>query len=108
MTDILAEVIARSRAGKRAAIPSVCSAHPEVIEASLRLARIRLALADRSSGGLAALVAGLLIVLVLASFLEDAGLLDLLLEAPQRLIQRLVLSYLNLSQTVHPFLQSKM
>ena len=39
MTDILAEVIARSRAGKRAAIPSVCSAHPEVIEASLRLAR---------------------------------------------------------------------
>jgi len=42
---------------------------------------------------------------VLTSFLENAGLLDLLLEAPQRLIQGLVLPYLNLSQTVHPFLQ---
>jgi D-tagatose-1,6-bisphosphate aldolase subunit GatZ/KbaZ len=39
MTDILRDVIARSHAGERAAIPSVCSAHPEVIEASLRLAR---------------------------------------------------------------------
>lgn len=39
MTDILLDVIARNRAGERAAIPSVCSAHPEVIEASLRLAR---------------------------------------------------------------------
>lgn len=39
MTDVLLDVIARSRAGERAAIPSVCSAHPEVLEASLRLAR---------------------------------------------------------------------
>lgn len=39
MSDILQGVIARNRAGQRAAIPSVCSAHPEVIEASLRLAR---------------------------------------------------------------------
>ena len=41
MADVLGEVIARSRRGERAAIPSVCSAHPEVIEASLRLARAR-------------------------------------------------------------------
>jgi D-tagatose-1,6-bisphosphate aldolase subunit GatZ/KbaZ len=39
MSAILQDVIARSRAGEPAAIPSVCSAHPEVIEASLRLAR---------------------------------------------------------------------
>lgn len=39
MSAILEDVIARSRAGEAAAIPSVCSAHPEVIEASLRLAR---------------------------------------------------------------------
>lgn len=39
MSAILLDVIARNRAGARAAIPSVCSAHPEVIEASLRLAR---------------------------------------------------------------------
>lgn len=39
MSAPLLDVIARSRAGARAAIPSVCSAHPEVIEASLRLAR---------------------------------------------------------------------
>jgi D-tagatose-1,6-bisphosphate aldolase subunit GatZ/KbaZ len=37
--SILLDVVARSRRGERAAIPSVCSAHPEVIEASLRLAR---------------------------------------------------------------------
>ncbi|MCC2670239.1 MAG: hypothetical protein K0Q72_2710 [Armatimonadetes bacterium] len=43
-------------------------------------------------------------MLVLASFLQDAGLLDLLLEAPQRLIQGFILSNLNLRQTVHPFL----
>jgi hypothetical protein len=47
MTDILQGVIARSRAGERAAIPSVCSAHPEVIEASLRLARASAARGDR-------------------------------------------------------------
>ncbi len=41
MADVLEEVIGRSRAGAAAAIPSVCSAHPEVIEASLRLARTR-------------------------------------------------------------------
>ena len=39
MSALLQDVIARSRAGARAGIPSVCSAHPEVIEASLRLAR---------------------------------------------------------------------
>ncbi|HVG49665.1 MAG TPA: class II D-tagatose-bisphosphate aldolase, non-catalytic subunit, partial [Rubellimicrobium sp.] len=39
MSALLQGVIARNRAGARAAIPSVCSAHPEVIEASLRLAR---------------------------------------------------------------------
>ncbi len=39
MSALLQDVIARNRAGTRAAIPSVCSAHPEVIEASLRLAR---------------------------------------------------------------------
>jgi D-tagatose-1,6-bisphosphate aldolase subunit GatZ/KbaZ len=38
MTDILAQVIAESRAGRAVAIPSVCSAHPEVLAASLRLA----------------------------------------------------------------------
>ena len=36
MSALLQGVIARNRAGARAAIPSVCSAHPEVIEASLR------------------------------------------------------------------------
>lgn len=41
MADVLDEVIGRSRAGEAVAIPSVCSAHPEVIEASLRLARAR-------------------------------------------------------------------
>ena len=39
MPDALAAVLARSRAGEAAAIPSVCSAHPEVIAASLALAR---------------------------------------------------------------------
>ncbi|WP_210529029.1 class II D-tagatose-bisphosphate aldolase non-catalytic subunit [Rubellimicrobium arenae] len=39
MDSILGDVIAQSRRGRRAAIPSVCSAHPEVLEASLRLAR---------------------------------------------------------------------
>jgi len=41
MADVLGDVIARSRAGEAVAVPSVCSAHPEVIEASLRLARAR-------------------------------------------------------------------
>jgi D-tagatose-1,6-bisphosphate aldolase subunit GatZ/KbaZ len=39
MADILAGVIAANRAGQRAAIPSVCSAHPEVLRASLALAQ---------------------------------------------------------------------
>lgn len=39
MADPLREVIARSRAGAAAAIPSVCSAHPEVLAASLMLAQ---------------------------------------------------------------------
>lgn len=38
MTDILRDVIARNRAGEAAAIPSVCTAHPQVLTASLRLA----------------------------------------------------------------------
>lgn len=39
MTQILRRIIAENRAGRCAAIPSVCSAHPAVIEASLRLAK---------------------------------------------------------------------
>jgi D-tagatose-1,6-bisphosphate aldolase subunit GatZ/KbaZ len=35
MSEILSEVIARNRAGQRAAIPSVCTAHPEVLTACL-------------------------------------------------------------------------
>ena len=38
MADILREVIRRNRAGQAVAIASVCSAHPAVLEASLRLA----------------------------------------------------------------------
>lgn len=38
MADVLGQVIAESRAGEAVAIPSVCSAHPEVLAASLRLA----------------------------------------------------------------------
>jgi len=38
MPDILRTVITESRAGQAVAIPSVCSAHPEVLAASLRLA----------------------------------------------------------------------
>ena len=38
MPDILRDVIARSRAGEVVAIPSICSAHPEVLRASLALA----------------------------------------------------------------------
>lgn len=38
MTDILRDIIARNRAGEAAAIPSVCTAHPQVITASLMLA----------------------------------------------------------------------
>jgi D-tagatose-bisphosphate aldolase class II non-catalytic subunit len=39
MADILRDIIRRNRAGERIAIPSVCSAHPEVLRASLMLAR---------------------------------------------------------------------
>ena len=38
MSDILREVIRRNRAGAAVAIPSICSAHPDVLEATLRLA----------------------------------------------------------------------
>ncbi len=38
MADILRDIIARNRAGQICAIPSVCSAHPEVLRASLMLA----------------------------------------------------------------------
>lgn len=52
--------------------------------------------------GLPLLVAGLFVMLVLASFLENAGLLNLLLEAAKRLIQRLIGLDLNLSQPDTP------
>lgn len=67
------------------------------------LAHVGLALTAGCRFRLTTLVARLLVVLVLASFLEDAGLLKLLLEATQRLIERLVLADLDLSQLVHPF-----
>lgn len=38
MADILRKIIARNRGGAAVAIPSVCSAHPEVLRASLLLA----------------------------------------------------------------------
>ena len=38
MSDPLRQIIARNRAGLASAIPSVCSAHPDVLRASLRLA----------------------------------------------------------------------
>lgn len=38
MSDPLRQIIARNRAGQTTAIPSVCSAHPDVLRASLRLA----------------------------------------------------------------------
>ena len=38
MSDILRRIIARNRAGEVCAIPSVCSAHPDVLWASLKLA----------------------------------------------------------------------
>ncbi|HIP22679.1 MAG TPA: tagatose-6-phosphate kinase [Rhodobacteraceae bacterium] len=38
MTDILRQTIAANRSGQLAALPSVCSAHPVVLEASMRLA----------------------------------------------------------------------
>ena len=39
MADILRQIIAQNRAGQNVAIPSVCSAHPDVLRASLRLAQ---------------------------------------------------------------------
>lgn len=39
MSDILRRIVARNRRGETAAIPSVCSAHPDVLSASLRLAQ---------------------------------------------------------------------
>lgn len=38
MPDMLRQIIAKNRAGQTAAIPSVCSAQPDVLRASLRLA----------------------------------------------------------------------
>ncbi len=38
MSDLLRDIVARNRAGECIAIPSVCSAHPEVLTASLQLA----------------------------------------------------------------------
>ncbi|MEE9386985.1 MAG: class II D-tagatose-bisphosphate aldolase, non-catalytic subunit [Paracoccaceae bacterium] len=39
MTDLLRKTIAQNRAGQAVALPSVCSAHPDVLTASLLLAR---------------------------------------------------------------------
>jgi D-tagatose-1,6-bisphosphate aldolase subunit GatZ/KbaZ len=39
MTDILREIITRNRGGQPIAIPSVCSAHPDVLRASMRMAQ---------------------------------------------------------------------
>ena len=39
MSAILRDIVARNRAGETVAIPSVCSAHPDVLRASLRLAQ---------------------------------------------------------------------
>ncbi len=39
MTDALRDIIARNRAGDRVAIPSVCSAQPDVLRASLAMAQ---------------------------------------------------------------------
>src|SRR5712691_7502752 len=52
--------------------------------------------------GFALSIARLLVVLVLAGLLQDAGLLDLLLEAPQGAVERLVLPDLNLGQMDFP------
>lgn len=41
MTAALRDIVARNRAGEAAAIPSVCSAHPEVLRAALLLAEER-------------------------------------------------------------------
>ena len=41
MADLLRDVIDRNRAGTAAAIPSVCSAHPDVLRASLSLAQAK-------------------------------------------------------------------
>lgn len=38
MSEILRDVVARNRAGAAAAIPSVCTAHPDVLRASMALA----------------------------------------------------------------------
>lgn len=38
MSDTLRKVVAQNRAGKRVAIPSICSAHPDVLRASLNWA----------------------------------------------------------------------
>ena len=38
MSDLLRQIIARNRSGEPVAIPSVCTAHPEALEASLTLA----------------------------------------------------------------------
>lgn len=40
MSDALRQVIARNRAGEAVALPSVCSAHPVVLEATLRQAEM--------------------------------------------------------------------
>ena len=36
MTDVLRDIVARNRAGEVVAIPSVCSAHPDVVRVALR------------------------------------------------------------------------
>ena len=39
MVEVLRDIISRNRAGEAVAIPSVCSAHPDVLRASLALAK---------------------------------------------------------------------
>jgi len=60
------------------------------------------ALARGGGGGLALFIARLFVMLVLARFLEDAGLLNDFLEALQGAVQRLIGPYLYLRQKLYP------
>ena len=65
---------------------------PESAARRCHLARVGFRLAAAGGFSLALLIARLLVMLVLARFLQDAGLLNLLLESSQRAVKRLVLS----------------
>lgn len=62
------------------------------------LERVRTCLPPPRRHRLALFVARLFVMLVLASFLQYAGLLKLLFEATQSLVERLILANLNLGQ----------